>query len=103
MRERFEIKINGVLRPAVITTGAMLRFSERTGRELDEMQGLGDWLLFLWCCLVSGGKREGTPFEMSFDDFTEAVTPWDIQAWVTELTGEGAILEDAGKKKGSAL
>lgn len=85
MTTAFSIEISGVSYPAVLTNGAILRYARETGKEISDIQTLGDWLMLLWCCIVSGCKRDGIAFGMSFDDFTEATTPEDFQRWVTAV------------------
>ena len=92
----FPIELSGVSYPAVLTNGAMLRFAQQTGKELSEIQTFGDWLVLLWCCIVSGCKREGIPFTMTFDDFAEATTPDDIQRWVATVNTAMASEDDGG-------
>ena len=107
MTTAFSIEISGVSYPAVLTNGAVLRYAQQTGKELSDIQTFGDWLMLLWCCIVSGCKREGIPFTMTFEDFTEATTPEDIQRWVTAVdtamsTADGDGPDATAEKKSTA-
>lgn len=94
------IEIDGKKYPCYSTMGAMLRYRQETGSEVDTMRGLSEMLTYLWCCVVSACKREGVSFDMSLMDFADAVNVSDMQSWIDDMSE--AVTEDdgnAGKKK----
>lgn len=99
--KRVEISINGVAYPCSPTMGAMLRFKQQTGREINQIDtsSFSDLCTYLWCCVASAAKREGKPFDMSLMDFADNLSPEDMAAW-SESISEDADKGDAeGEKK----
>ena len=82
------ININGEAYPCSPTMGAMLRFKEETGKEITEIDptSFTDLCTYLWCCVVSGAKREGKQFDMSLMDFADSLTPDDMTEWNTAIS-----------------
>ena len=74
--------------------GAMFRFKEETGKEITEIDrtSFTDLCNYLWCCVVSGAKREGKQFDMSLMDFTDSFTPDDMTEWNTAISS--AVTEE---------
>lgn len=95
-----EISINGVAYPCSPTMGAMLRFKQQTGREINQIDtsSFSDLCTYLWCCVASAAKREGKPFDMSLMDFADNLSPEDMAAW-SESIGEDADNGDAEDEK----
>lgn len=77
------ITINGEAYPCSPTMGAMLRFTQETGREITEINAssFSDLCTYLWCCVVAASNREGKKFEMSLMDFADNLTPEDMTGW----------------------
>lgn len=98
---RMELSVYGKTFPAYLTNGALLRFRERTGHDLETTDGgFSDTFTLLWCCVASACKREGVKFDMTVEDFADATTPADIEQWAATVfgkTSEGK--NDASKKK----
>lgn len=96
---RLTISINGAEYPCSPTMGAMLRFKEQTGKEINEIEGsFSELCVYLWCCLKSASAREGISFNFSLMEFADSVMPDDIAQWsksLQELAGE-AKSEEAG-------
>lgn len=101
--KRIEITINGEAYPCSPTMGAMLRFKQETGKEITEIDptSLTELCTYLWCCVVSGAKREGKAFDLSLMDFADSLTPEDMTAWNTEVTAIVAGGEDNEEEKKS--
>ena len=101
--KKVEITINGKAYPCRQTMGAMLRFKERTGKEVTEIGGnLSDICVYLFCCVASACKKDGVPFGMSLMDFADSITPDDLNQWtkVANGTAEQSPESDAeGEKK----
>lgn len=96
------IRVAGVEYPCTPSMGAMLRFKQKTDKEVTEIDpgSLTELCTYLWCCVVSGAKRAGMEFGMDLMEFADAVSPDDMVAWqraISEVTGDD---EDAdGQKK----
>lgn len=101
--KRIEITINGEAYPCSPTMGAMLRFKQETGKEITEIDptSFTELCTYLWCCVVSGAKREGKAFDLSLMDFADSLTPEDMTAWNTEVTAIVAGGEDNAEEKKS--
>lgn len=101
--KRIEITINGEAYPCSPTMGAMLRFKQETGREITEIDpgSFTDLCTYLWCCVVSGAKREGKPFSLSLMEFADSLTPGDMEAWNAAIAAGASEPSDTdgGKKK----
>lgn len=98
--KRIEILINGKAYPCSPTMGAMLRFRQETGKEINQIdpESFSELCTYLWCCIVSGAKREGVPFTLSLMDFADSIAPEDMAAWNEAITTM-AEPEDGEKKR----
>lgn len=96
---RFSISIGEVSYPALLTNGAMLRYTRETGKDVSDISAFGDWLALIYCCVVSGCKREGVSFAMSLEDFADATTPEDIERWVSAVNAGVGVSKSEGEKK----
>ena len=100
--KRIEITINGEAYPCSPTMGAMLRFKQETGKEITEIDptSFTELCTYLWCCVVSGAKREGKAFDLSLMEFADSLTPEDMAEWNKAITVEVANNGGAdGEKK----
>lgn len=79
--------------------GAMLRFKRETGHDVSRMlaDDVSDMVAFLWCCIVSASKADGTPFDMPLMDFADMLDPDSIKAFYDGM--DGSIPDE--KKTGS--
>ena len=73
MKKKLTITVDGKEYPCRPTMGAMLRFKQETGREVTQIEpgDLSGLVTYLWCCIRSSCKREGTDFPLSLMDFAE--------------------------------
>lgn len=100
--KRIEITVNGEAYPCNPSMGAMLRFKQETGKEITEIDptSFSELCTYLWCCVVSGAKREGKPFNLSLMDFADNLTPEDMGEWNKTITAEiSGMTDPAGEKK----
>lgn len=99
--KHIEITVNGAAYPCTPTAGAMLRFKEQTGREINliDLNSFSDICTYLWCCVCSGARREGKSFDMSLMDFADALLPEDMAAWNQALAAEAEADDTDGEKK----
>lgn len=96
MQKTITITINNKEYPCRQTLGAMLRFKRETGKEVTEMDAgsITDTLTFLYCCIKSECKNENIEFNMSLDDFADALSPDDLEEW-NKANLEGNAADDA--------
>lgn len=89
------IKVNGDSYPCKPTMGAMLRFRELTGKEIDKMDAtsISELCTFLFCCVASACNREKKPFTMSLMDFADQVSPEDMAEWQRSISREAEPVE----------
>ena len=92
MKKKFAITVDGTEYPCRPTMGAMLRFKQETGREVTQIEpgDLSGLVTYLWCCIRSSCKREGTDFPLSLMDFADSIGPQDVALWTASLQEEGA-------------
>lgn len=104
----YEVIVNGIAYPCRPTIGAMLRFSQETGREVAEIKidSPTDLCTYLWCYVVSGAKRGGKTFDMSLMDFADSISQEDMELWskaVSADSPEACSDSDNEKKSLGAL
>ena len=100
--KRIEIIVNGTAYPCSPSMGAMLRFKQETGKEITEIDptSFSELCTYLWCCVVSGAKREGKPFDLSLMDFADSLPPEDMIEWNKSILADMAPDTGTdGKKK----
>ena len=92
MKKKLTITVDGKEYPCRPTMGAMLRFKQETGREVTQIEpgDLSGLVTYLWCCIRSSCKREGTDFPLSLMDFADSIDPQDVALWTVSLQEEGA-------------
>lgn len=95
------VNINGQDYPCRPTMGAMLRFKKETGKEVTELQNgsFSDLCAYLYCCVASACAADKIPFDMTFMDFADALSPEDMTAWATQMQGETNQEESDSEKK----
>ncbi len=99
--------LNGHEYPFAVTMGALLRLKRETGREAGQLDlnDLEDMTLLLFYCVASASRRDGIAFDMSFDDFADALDLTDLSGWVEEhfqQNGGGSDTPAGSKKKSKA-
>lgn len=105
MSKTITITINNKEYPCRQTLGAMLRFKRETGKEVTEMDAgsITDTLTFLYCCIKSECKNENIEFNMSLDDFADALSPDDLEEWnkanKEDDAADGAPADNEAEKK----
>lgn len=80
--------------------GAMLRFKEETGKEVNEIDGrsVSELCIYLYCCVASACNREGKPFGLSLIDFADRVSPDEMAAWEESIKREAEPEGEEEKK-----
>lgn len=98
---KLELEINGVKYPCGQTMGAMLRFKEATGREIQQMDvnSFSDLCTYLHCCIASACAREKKPFDYTLMDFADNVGIEDIAKWREMLLANTEKVDEGGQKK----
>ena len=76
MKEERRITVKGETYPCRVTMGAMVRFKRASGRDVSEISknDVSDMVLFMWCCVASACKADDVAFDLSFDDFADALS-----------------------------
>lgn len=59
--------------PCRVTLGAMRRFKQETGKDADNIDGVADLSVFIWCCCISACRADGVEFGFGLDDFCDFV------------------------------
>lgn len=87
MIEERMITVKGKTYPCRVTMGAMVRFKRASGRDVSELgkNDVSDMVLFMWCCVASACKADDVAFDMSFDDFADALEPSGLQSFYSEM------------------
>lgn len=78
-----EINLNGEKYPYRETMGAMLSFKSETG--LDAPASTEDSVKYMYHVVKSNCRREGKKFEMSFQEFADALDGEEFLRVTTEL------------------
>lgn len=95
--KRIEVIVDGTAYPCAGNMGAMLRFKEATGRDINTLDpsSVSDVCTYLWCCVASQSRKEGVKFDMSLMDFADWISLDDLAQWNLSMN-EG---EDVAEKK----
>lgn len=99
---KINVTINGEEYPIKMTMGAMLRFKQETGKEInDGGLGLTENATLIWCCIKSACAHEGKKFDMSLMDFADSIEVNDIEPVVQALfqSAQGEGEEESGKSE----
>ncbi len=76
----------------------MLRFAEKTGREVHEMRpGFTDMVTYLWCCACSSCAREKVEFDIPLQEFADCLSVEELSAMQKEI--EESIKDVTEEKK----
>lgn len=82
------VEVDGVSYPAEVSLGAMLLFKKETGKEISEINGLSDTIVWLWCCVKSASSLTSNPLEMKCDEFASRCTMETLEAWTEAQNSE---------------
>lgn len=106
MKKTFSLTINGTTYPVVPTMGAFLQFKRETGREASSINvnDLEDIAMLLRCCVASYARRNGLSFDLTLEDFADAIPMDDLAGWLNSTSAEDASDQQSksGKKKSKA-
>lgn len=83
------IKVNGKEYPCRITMGAMLRFRNETGKDVNSMtdDDITELVIFLWCCIASACAADKVEFGMTLMEFADSIDPDGVTEFYNE-TGQ---------------
>lgn len=95
MKESLYVEIDGKNYPAHTSLGAMLLFKKETGKEVNEISGLSDSIVWLWCCVKSASSKSEEPLIMSCQEFADSCTMEVLDEW----TNAQKELQETSKKK----
>lgn len=79
--------------PCRVTLGAMRRFKQETGKDAENIAGVDDLAIFIWCCCQSACKADGVEFGVSLDDFCDLLDMSTVNAF------KDAVVSDEKKTK----
>ena len=98
MGQVIKIAVKGKEYPCRITMGAMRRFRQMTGRDINTMKEteLDDILSFMYWCIVSTCNADDVAFDMDYDLFCDNLEPDSFAAF------SAAQQADEGKRKKKA-
>lgn len=90
-----EVTIHGAKYPLRMSMGAMLRFKNLTGKEINDvdMTALSELATVFYCCVASACKAEGRPFDFSLEEFCDNIT-------LDEMNAMSAIFEGSEVNEG---
>lgn len=96
---KIEVTINGVTYPCRPTMGAMLRFKKETGKEITEItdKSFSDLCAYLYCCVASASAADKKDFSMSLQEFADALSPEDMEAWAKQMQQGRTADADTGE------
>lgn len=98
------VEIDGVEYPAHPSLGAMLLFKKETGREVNQISGISDSIVWLWCCVKSASSKSDKPMTLSCQEFADSCTMEQLTAWNEMQQGnaeESKKKTPKGSRKGS--
>lgn len=89
MGKQQSIAIKGSSYPCRVTMGAMVRYKRASGQDVSEIgtKDVSNLVLFMWCCVVSACKADGVDFDLSFEDFADALEPDALGAFLGTMEG----------------
>lgn len=99
---KIEVQVGGKSYPCRPTMGAMLRFKKETGKEITEIaeSDISDYLVYLYCCVVSACSADKVEFNMSLLEFADSVDPEAMQEWVSQMLQQPTdTSKENGQKK----
>ena len=81
----------------------MLRFKRETGKEVSEIKdgSISDLAVLLYCCVASACNSEHKDFNLSLEDFCDAISTDDMTTMSAAIQSEveaGADEDGEGKK-----
>lgn len=81
MKKVLKIEIDGEEYTAESSLGAMLLFKKETDREVTEISGLSDSIVWLWCCVKSASAKTDRPLTLDCQEFADRCTMEVLQEW----------------------
>ena len=84
-----KIEINGKSYPCRMTMGALRRFKNETGKEINDI-GTDISLVgtLMWACVSSACKADGVVFDMDIDTFADMVDLDKINEFARDISGK---------------
>ena len=100
------VNIDGKEYPIKMTMGAMLRFKQETGKEVnDGDMGFSEYVTLIWCCIKSACAHEKVDFDVSLMEFADSIEAKDVEPVVAALfqsaQGDGNEETSEGDKEGN--
>lgn len=100
------VTIDGKEYPIKMTMGAMLRFKQETGKEVnDGDMGVSENVTLIWCCIKSACAHEKVDFNVSLMEFADGIEVKDVEPVVAALfqstQGDGNEETSEGDREGN--
>ncbi|MCH5230656.1 MAG: hypothetical protein J1F43_02550 [Muribaculaceae bacterium] len=89
-QSKFYVEIESVEYPAESSLGARLLFKKETGKEVREISGLSDSIIWLWWCVKSASARSKNPMELDCQEFADSCTMEVLDEWSRVQNQEAA-------------
>ena len=88
--QKKRIMIIGREYPCRITMGAMLRFRNETGHDVNSMKSddLAELATFLWCCIVSACAADKVEFGLTLMEFADSIDPDTVTSFYSDTEKE---------------
>lgn len=90
---KFSVTIDNKEYPIKMTMGALIRFKQETGKDIQsigENSTFEDNLALVWCSIKSACNHDHVPFDMSLMDFADSVNIADVETIVNALLSASA-------------
>lgn len=97
--KRIEVILEGKAYPCVLSMGAMVRFEEKTGKPISQMDdsSVKDSMVYLYSAIEAGCQREQKEFPYDMLQLADLLTPSEFRKLVSELAADGG--GDGAEKK----
>ncbi len=80
------VNIDGKEYPIKMTMGAMMRFKQETGKEVNDIDmGFSENATLIWCCIKSACAHEKVDFNVSLMEFADSIDVKDVETVVASL------------------
>lgn len=85
------ISVSGKTFPCRVTMGAMIRFKNKAGYDVSQLDtsDIEGLTLFLWCCVAAACSADKVNFEMSFEEFADSLEPSSLNDFYDTMSPTG--------------
>lgn len=103
--KRIEVILEGKAYPCVLSMGAMVRFEEKTGKPISQMDetSVKDSIVYLYSTIEAGCQREQKEFPYDMLQLADLLTPAEFRTLVSALAGGDDGGEAEKKEEGKPI